>query len=447
MRKISLYSFGGVEIKRVDEIKDGKLYIVVRDDESFRPKPNQTEEEQLKAMGINRKLTIRKHLAPLADTTKGLSSDPSMSQSSEDSFELARLPSTLELARDSHLFPKAHISLRNKKVLNLVKPKTKLPNISTNHKHNTDEDENEVIIKEFLDKSIDDLNDSTDSHRHRPSSADHPRGLEEQTTQELLMQLILDADETIKPDATSPVKHDHGLTPRPISDMHEISMETTPRPSPEKTIHCHNAVSEDDLKILDDTTVKEEIRSEFNEKDDEMIVDVINLVMEDHARDFDLEAAVKTSLMPIFEKASRGELGRWEANAESLIALIILTDQVPRILYPSSPLAYQNDVLTREILFRASKNNMIDQLSNEYLFFVCLALSRQEDVAAQKLGVRLWSARKFNPRTEAHLIRFTPAFEQSLAIIEKFGRFPQCNEDLGRESTKKERKFLDRMNF
>ena len=37
MRKIALFTYGGVEVQRVDDIVEGKLYIAVRDDEVFHP--------------------------------------------------------------------------------------------------------------------------------------------------------------------------------------------------------------------------------------------------------------------------------------------------------------------------------------------------------------------------------------------------------------------------
>ena len=54
---------------------------------------------------------------------------------------------------------------------------------------------------------------------------------------------------------------------------------------------------------------------------------------------------------------------------------------------------------------------MQEKLSNEHLFFVCMALSRQEDMDCQELCNDLWNARNFNPDTESHLAELKNDFE------------------------------------
>ena len=48
--------------------------------------------------------------------------------------------------------------------------------------------------------------------------------------------------------------------------------------------------------------------------------------------------------------AVTGKLSYWQEHAESFLALIILVDQFPRILYPDSPECHQFDHLAENII-------------------------------------------------------------------------------------------------
>lgn len=172
------------------------------------------------------------------------------------------------------------------------------------------------------------------------------------------------------------------------------------------------------------------------------VQDIIDFMMSDESDLPTMTHIARTRFLSVFTSAVNGELSSWESNEMPLLALIMLVDQFPRILFPDSTQCYQYDHLSRAIIRRAIKTGIIHRLSNEHFFFVCLALSRQEDLECQKLCNSLWDVRIFDPVDEAHLIGMKKSFELSLRTIEKFGRFPQYNQDLGRASTRAEKKFL-----
>jgi uncharacterized protein (DUF924 family) len=58
-------------------------------------------------------------------------------------------------------------------------------------------------------------------------------------------------------------------------------------------------------------------------------------------------------LKDVYRAAVSQQLSEWETQGESLLALVILLDQFPRILHPNSPLAYRYDSLARAVITRA----------------------------------------------------------------------------------------------
>lgn len=178
------------------------------------------------------------------------------------------------------------------------------------------------------------------------------------------------------------------------------------------------------------------------EEYDTLIPDIVGMMQEDDLTIDDMAKMIQVRFMGPYQAALKGELGHWENGEDSLVALIILVDQVPRIITRHKVDSYKHDYLSRAIVRRAHASGLLKKLSNEQIFFPCLALSRQEDLECQRLCNNIWHSREFDAETEEHLISMQDAFEQSLWIIETFGRFPQYNEDLGRESTRAEKKFL-----
>ncbi len=53
-----------------------------------------------------------------------------------------------------------------------------------------------------------------------------------------------------------------------------------------------------------------------------------------------------------------GQLRHWELNEFTLLALLILLDQYPRVLYRASPAAYKYDAVVREVVLRAIKSGV-----------------------------------------------------------------------------------------
>ena len=100
-------------------------------------------------------------------------------------------------------------------------------------------------------------------------------------------------------------------------------------------------------------------------------------------------------LQNAMEAAARGDLRHWELHATPLIALIILLDQYPRVLWRGTADVFKYDHVTRDILMRAHASGvclvlllalpghmwvivqLLDVMKTQHLFLACVALSHQ----------------------------------------------------------------------
>jgi len=138
----------------------------------------------------------------------------------------------------------------------------------------------------------------------------------------------------------------------------------------------------------------------------------------------------------VLQMAVDGQLRSWEDDALSLVALVIALDQFPRTIYRAKRKMYVGEEQLCIILRRAvEETGVIQDVPPMHMLFCCLALSHQEDIYSQKLGVKLWTSVKPTFSTNDEIHKYERVFENNLAIIEELGRFPQRNKLLGRDST------------
>ncbi|MBI3439865.1 MAG: DUF924 family protein [Proteobacteria bacterium] len=132
--------------------------------------------------------------------------------------------------------------------------------------------------------------------------------------------------------------------------------------------------------------------------------------------------------------AARRELGAWENEATSALALLLLLDQIPRNIFRNSPHAFAADALAQAVARRAIAKGFDAATEVELRAFLYLPLEHAEDLAAQDDCLRLMTAVGNEEYTRyARLHR---------DIIVRFGRFPHRNPILGRVSTAEELTFM-----
>lgn len=125
----------------------------------------------------------------------------------------------------------------------------------------------------------------------------------------------------------------------------------------------------------------------------------------------------------------------WRATARGTIAAVIALDQFARNLYRGDARAFAADAsalaLAKEALDRGLDRDMT---KNERLFLY-VPFEHSEDPADQVRSVEL-----FTTLGDEGSLGFAVRHK---AVIDRFGRFPQRNEALGRASTPEEIEFLN----
>ncbi len=145
-----------------------------------------------------------------------------------------------------------------------------------------------------------------------------------------------------------------------------------------------------------------------------------------------------------YEKAINGELDHWIDSHRGRLALIILLDQFSRHIHRGTAATFAQDNKAQSLCIDGIGAGDDSKCHSVERSFFYLPLEHAEDVEKQNLSVRAY----------AQLVQDVPEeyrkpYEMNLAyakshhyVIEKFGRFPELNDILNRESTQEELAFI-----
>lgn len=153
---------------------------------------------------------------------------------------------------------------------------------------------------------------------------------------------------------------------------------------------------------------------------------------------------IRAEFLKLHTQASNGELSEWRHYPKSLLALIILLDQFSRHLYRGHKRAYAQDA---DCLYYVSKG-ITSSLDRDLYFierkFFYMPLMHAEDIAAQELSVKMYTrlCDEAPPELKQMYARTLSFAKSHHHVIDKFGRFPELNQILGRTSTAQETAFL-----
>ncbi len=156
----------------------------------------------------------------------------------------------------------------------------------------------------------------------------------------------------------------------------------------------------------------------------------------------DLEARERFGAL--VEQALAGELADWAEQPEGWLALILLLDQLPRMLHRDSPLAFAGDARARQLVFDGLDTDKELDLAPIQRVFVYLVLEHAEDLLLQDEAIRRFTRLlDAAPATERALFAdYLDFAERHRRVIARFGRFPHRNASLGRSSSAEEQVFL-----
>lgn len=145
-----------------------------------------------------------------------------------------------------------------------------------------------------------------------------------------------------------------------------------------------------------------------------------------------------------YDKAINGELDHWAESWRGRLALIILLDQFSRHIHRGSALAFAQDAKAQALCIDGMGAGDDMKCHAVERSFYYLPLEHAESIELQALSLRAYTRLVENVPDE-----YKKTFEMNLEfarrhhyVIEKFGRFPELNEILGRESTAEEQAFI-----
>jgi|SRR3990167_2064105 len=145
-----------------------------------------------------------------------------------------------------------------------------------------------------------------------------------------------------------------------------------------------------------------------------------------------------------FQEASLGHLNHWADTPRGRLALIILLDQFPRYIYRQSSQAFAFDAITQQLCVEGLNLKADKSLTLVERVFFYMPLVHAEDDATQEKSIRLYqdlAALSMSETTQVYQLFLAYAYAH-FRVIKQFGRFPQRNALLGRESTQAELDFL-----
>jgi uncharacterized protein (DUF924 family) len=158
----------------------------------------------------------------------------------------------------------------------------------------------------------------------------------------------------------------------------------------------------------------------------------------------ELDERCRALFLPQVEAAAAGGLPDWAATARGRLALILLTDQLPRNLYRGSARAFASDPLAQRYCLERLDSGADRSLRPVERVFFYLPLEHAESLALQERSVALFgalaeavpaAARKWFDGYRDYALRHRD-------IVARFGRFPHRNAALGRATTAEEADFL-----
>ena len=161
-------------------------------------------------------------------------------------------------------------------------------------------------------------------------------------------------------------------------------------------------------------------------------------------KDPDTEAELRERFGPSVEAVGGRRLDSWGETPPGRLALILLTDQLPRNIHRETPGMYRYDEIARRLCIDGVSNGMDTVLRPIERVFFYLPLQHSESADRQAWCVDLMRGLVGDAPSEwaATAEAFVKYAEAHRRIIDRFGRFPHRNAILGRDSSDEERAFL-----
>lgn len=143
-------------------------------------------------------------------------------------------------------------------------------------------------------------------------------------------------------------------------------------------------------------------------------------------------------------QALAGELGDWAASPDGWLALVLLLDQLPRMIHRGTPKAFAGDERAQQLVREGMAHGGDVLLTPIQRVFIYLVLEHAENLSLQDQAVLHFEALASiaEPDEQAVFDDFLEYARRHRQVIARFGRFAHRNEILGRQSSEAELAFL-----
>jgi uncharacterized protein (DUF924 family) len=158
---------------------------------------------------------------------------------------------------------------------------------------------------------------------------------------------------------------------------------------------------------------------------------------------FDQEIAQRFGKLQ--KAASTGAFEDWKERAKGRLALLLVLDQFSRNLHRSSPLAWANDERCQELTLEGVELGQDKELSTIERIFFYMPMQHSERRDHQDRSVELYAelVEGLSGPEQGFARRSLESARYHRELVHTHGRFPHRNAILGRDTTPKERAYLD----
>jgi uncharacterized protein (DUF924 family) len=158
------------------------------------------------------------------------------------------------------------------------------------------------------------------------------------------------------------------------------------------------------------------------------------------------DAEIRAAFGRDLELASERRLDEWAATARGRLALILVLDQFSRNIHRHHAAAYAQDARAQALCLEGIARGIDRRLLPLERWFFYMPLMHAESLDLQARSVHCFRL-LVEDAPEQYRAMCQSAFDharQHHDVIERFGRFPERNEHLGRASTPDELRYLER---
>lgn len=147
---------------------------------------------------------------------------------------------------------------------------------------------------------------------------------------------------------------------------------------------------------------------------------------------------VRSRFLCTYEMALKGMCNDWLQDADGALAMCIVLDQFPRNMFRGTSKAFSSDANALSVAKEAVYKGFDKIIPTERRIFFYLPFEHSESLSDQEKSLSLFSTlRNKNPMAYYYA-------ERHHDEIKRFGRFPQRNNILGRQSRSEEIEYLEK---